>query len=134
MPPENNDRCLQNLSILLIKGKDSIKMILLQHISYYWSLSIFLEESVKFCFFNIFRGYSKTPVVQTELTLYKCGALRDLVAFVQFRKHEKHPWRSVSFKMNLRQKHNDTIPLDKSIKRKDLMENAVCRFFNNNVL
>ena len=25
----------------------------------------------------------------------KCGALRDLVPFVQFKKREKHPWRSV---------------------------------------
>ena len=27
----------------------------------------------------------------------KCDALRDLVAFVQFKKHERHPWRSVNF-------------------------------------
>ena len=26
-----------------------------------------------------------------------CGALRDLVVFVQFKKREKHPWRSVNF-------------------------------------
>ena len=26
----------------------------------------------------------------------KCGALRDLVPFVQFKKREKHPWRSVN--------------------------------------
>ena len=26
-----------------------------------------------------------------------CGALHDLVPFVQFKKHEKHPWRSVNF-------------------------------------
>ena len=26
-----------------------------------------------------------------------CGALHDLVAFVQLKKHEKHPWRSVNF-------------------------------------
>ena len=26
----------------------------------------------------------------------KCGAMRDLVLlFIQFKKHEKHPWRSV---------------------------------------
>ena len=29
--------------------------------------------------------------------LRKCDALRDLVAFVQFKKREKHPWRSVNF-------------------------------------
>ena len=26
-----------------------------------------------------------------------CGALRDLVPFVQFKKHEKYPWRSADF-------------------------------------
>ena len=26
-----------------------------------------------------------------------CDAVRDLVAFVQFKKPEKHPWRSVNF-------------------------------------
>ena len=26
-----------------------------------------------------------------------CDALRDLVPFLQFKKHEKHPWRSVNF-------------------------------------
>ena len=26
-----------------------------------------------------------------------CGALRDLVPFVQFKKREKHPWRSANF-------------------------------------
>ena len=30
--------------------------------------------------------------------LIKCGTLRDFVAFVQFRKREKQPWRSVNFK------------------------------------
>ena len=32
-----------------------------------------------------------------ELQTYICGALRDLVPFVQFKKREKHSWRSVSF-------------------------------------
>ena len=32
------------------------------------------------------------------LTLFQNGdALRDLVTFVQFKKREKHPWRSVTF-------------------------------------
>ena len=26
-----------------------------------------------------------------------CGALRDLAPFAQFKKREKHPWRSVTF-------------------------------------
>ena len=29
--------------------------------------------------------------------MLKCDALRDFVPFVQFKKHEKHPWRSVAF-------------------------------------
>ena len=28
---------------------------------------------------------------------YICDALRDLLLFVQFKKCEKHPWRSVTF-------------------------------------
>ena len=31
------------------------------------------------------------------LNWLKCGTLRDLVPFVQFKKREKHPWRSVNF-------------------------------------
>ena len=29
--------------------------------------------------------------------LHICGALRDLVPFAQFKKREKHPWRSINF-------------------------------------
>ena len=29
----------------------------------------------------------------------KCGALRNLIPFVQFKKREKHPWRSVKIKI-----------------------------------
>ena len=30
-----------------------------------------------------------------------CGALRDLVAFAQFKKREKNPWRSATFSFRL---------------------------------
>ena len=30
-----------------------------------------------------------------------CGALRDLVPFVQFKKREKHPWSNVNFSAGL---------------------------------
>ena len=30
--------------------------------------------------------------------LKQCDALRDLVPFVEFKKHEKHPWRSATFR------------------------------------
>ena len=29
--------------------------------------------------------------------MFSCGTLHDLVPFVQFKKREKHPWRSVTF-------------------------------------
>ena len=34
-------------------------------------------------------------ILSTSYTI--CDALRDLVPFVQFKKREKHPWRSVNF-------------------------------------
>ena len=34
---------------------------------------------------------------RTWLLHTNCDALRDLVPFVQFKKREKHPWRSVTF-------------------------------------
>ena len=34
------------------------------------------------------------------LTYHMCGALCDLVPFAQFKKREKHPWRSVNFSCN----------------------------------
>ena len=36
-------------------------------------------------------------LVCTPRFIVKCDALRDLVPFIQFKKCEKHPWRSVSF-------------------------------------
>ena len=32
----------------------------------------------------------------------KCDALRDLVSIVQFKKREKHPWRSVIFNLKVK--------------------------------
>ena len=34
-------------------------------------------------------------ILSTSYTI--CDALRDLIPFVQFKKREKHPWRSVNF-------------------------------------
>ena len=34
---------------------------------------------------------------QQIIIIHICGALRDLLPFVQFEKHEKHPRRSVNF-------------------------------------
>ena len=32
-----------------------------------------------------------------EMRMSICDVLHDLLLFVQFKKHEKHPWRSVIF-------------------------------------
>ena len=81
--------------------------------------------SKKRCFRNIGGTYKKTPTAkynfryygviwlicpQTSkpkilykncafgvLDVHKCGALRDMVPLVQFKKRVKHPWRSVNF-------------------------------------
>ena len=39
--------------------------------------------------------FKRVPHILKLLISVICGALRDLVAFVQFKKREKHPWRSV---------------------------------------
>ena len=35
--------------------------------------------------------------LKTKKTPNKCDVLRNLVSFVQFKKHENYPWRSVTF-------------------------------------
>ena len=42
----------------------------------------------------MFKWVLNTPL---KLAEYSSDALSDLVAFVQFKKREKHPWRSVNF-------------------------------------
>ena len=39
---------------------------------------------------------TKLPVFTVSFFI-KCDVLRDLVAFVQFKNREKHPWRNVTF-------------------------------------
>ena len=49
----------------------------------------------------MYRGRNVPGDCQYFLTLYNliiCGALRDLVPFVQFKKREKHPWRGATFR------------------------------------
>ena len=40
---------------------------------------------------------AKRPLLKFVSMSLMCGALRDLVPFVQFKKCAKHPWRSVTF-------------------------------------
>ena len=48
----------------------------------------------------MFIGLSLAAQIQSWMFEKKtiCDALRDLVPFVPFKKHEKHPWRSVNFR------------------------------------
>ena len=53
--------------------------------SFYRTYSMFLKIS-----------YSMMVIVCLQ-SFSICGVLRDLVLFVQFKKREKYPWRSVNF-------------------------------------
>ena len=66
------------------------KLCLFVAVSFDWQKCCFLcSSNVNFC---------KKKEKQTKACNdNKCGALRDLVAFVQFKKREKHPWGSVNF-------------------------------------
>ena len=35
--------------------------------------------------------------LDNQVSMYICDVSRDLAQFVQFKKHEKYPWRSVTF-------------------------------------
>ena len=47
--------------------------------------------------FLAYRGVSATQSIIIDEAISICDVLRDLVTFVQFKKREKHPWRSVTF-------------------------------------
>ena len=51
---------------------------------------VFSEAGILKC--DVFQG----SILETFLT-YISDALHDLEAFVQFKKREKHPWRSINF-------------------------------------
>ena len=47
------------------------------------------------CWYN--HLYQDVHARERNLQINICGALRDLVPFVQFKERKKHPWRSVNF-------------------------------------
>ena len=54
-------------------------------------------------FGNSFQNYHAEnrnvyPKNYLDLRIYTCDASRDLVPSAQFKKHEKHQWKSVTFK------------------------------------
>ena len=52
-----------------------------------------LKKNYFLTFQNIFKK-NVCDYIWLYSTIIKCDALRDLVSFVQFKKREKHPWRS----------------------------------------
>ena len=62
----------------------------------YFKLHLYVERRVgKKC---IHKSDIEWPCENlSEKILSMCDALRDLVPFVQFKKREKYPWRSVTF-------------------------------------
>ena len=60
------------------------------------AIDMLMQESVE-CYQRAKKQGDRAPINKRTALKHKCGALRDLVAFVQFKKREKYPWRSVSF-------------------------------------
>ena len=64
-------------------------------------ISIFVKLCVEVDQHELFPDFTIFILRYLALALMKrwniCGALRDLVLFVQFKKRKKHPWRSVNF-------------------------------------
>ena len=53
--------------------------------------SVFEKQELWWCTFK--RKVTIAKILQTNIW----DALRNLVPFVQFKKHEKHPWKSLTF-------------------------------------
>ena len=49
------------------------------------------------CVFFLKFSFSFLFIFLINETIHICDALRNLVPFVQFKKHEKHPWKSANF-------------------------------------
>ena len=76
-------------------GPERVKGFFLKNfIMHVWQvLNTPLKFPISFC--AAFYGYSEFELETFQLLI--SDALRDLVPFVQFKKCEKHPWRSVTF-------------------------------------
>ena len=100
---------LKVLLIKIYKIQPSVLLFLIvlhwlihQQILFFTIFQNFIQHLKKdfrhqFLFFNRLTQTPHPLNDQNLLSVTKCGALRDLVAFVQFKKREKHPWRSVNF-------------------------------------
>ena len=52
---------------------------------------------LKMLLIEIIWKFNAAMAQDSKTVLGICGALHDLVAFLHFKKREKHPWRSVNF-------------------------------------
>ena len=49
------------------------------------------------CFFCSFSMYTFKQTFRYNTKMSTCDALRNLASIVQFKKRQRHPWRSVTF-------------------------------------
>ena len=63
------------------------------------SLPIFVIVKLKNLPITLYWGkrLPSTWIKANNAAQYKCGVLRNLVQFLQFKKREKHPWKSATF-------------------------------------
>ena len=76
----------------------------MKHIMIYFFENVIFQEQTK-SFLSLFTCYSQLKrfermseifLTVLQITNFICDFLRNLVPFVQFKKCEKHPWRSVT--------------------------------------
>ena len=65
-------------------------------------------NNAKFLRTSILKNICERLLLSMSGTLLICGALRDLVQFVQFKKREKHLWKSANFSKVAGQTYNFT--------------------------
>ena len=56
-----------------------------------------IPQELELGIWGMWTGYHKFLKQDPEIEIQMCGALRVLVPCAQFKKREKHPWRSVTF-------------------------------------
>ena len=64
----------------------------------YHQIFVSPKDQDALCF--VWRKFSTDPIEDYRMSLHICGVLRDFVTCAQFKKREKHPWRSVTFGKN----------------------------------
>ena len=75
--------------------KRSLRCIYMRHENQDASLRCNISRNHILYDFHAFMHYIRYSV--NSITKNNCGTLHNLAAFAQFKKREKHPWRTVNF-------------------------------------